>query len=147
MPYFKLAPSNLPNCKILGKSKMLKFGTKNVLFGCFWAGIQKQNCYTLNQHRQISLIAKFHEIMKIPKFRTKNILLGYSWPKMSYMCIFRLEFEKNHCHIWNEHLWISLVAKFGAWIKILKFETINVWFGYFWAGIRKCYCYIWNQHT
>ena len=73
---------------------MLKFGTKNVLFGCFWARIQKQNCYILNQHSQISLIAKFHEIMKIPKFRTENILFGYSRPKMSYLCILRLEFEK-----------------------------------------------------
>ena len=27
-----------------------------------------------------------------------------------------------------------------------KFGIKNVWFGYFWTGIWKEYCYIWNQH-
>ena len=27
-----------------------------------------------------------------------------------------------------------------------KFEIKNVWFGYFWPGIWKKYCQIWNQH-
>ena len=30
-----------------------------------------------------------------------------------------------------------LVAKFGAKIYILKFETKNAWYGYFWTGILK----------
>ena len=35
-PYLKPALSNLSNCKISPK-KMPKFGTKNALFGYFWA--------------------------------------------------------------------------------------------------------------
>ena len=27
-----------------------------------------------------------------------------------------------------------------------KFGTKNAWFGYFWTGIWKQYCHIWNQH-
>ena len=30
-------------------------------------------------------------------------------------------------------------------IKILKFGAKNAWSGYFWAGIWKKYCHIWNQ--
>ena len=30
--------------------------------------------------------------------------------------------------------------------KMPKFRTKNALFGYFWAGILKNYCYIWNQH-
>ena len=29
---------------------------------------------------------------------------------------------------------------------ILKFRTINFWFEYFWVGIWKWNCHIWNQH-
>ena len=37
--YLKSAPSNLANHKIFPKTKMTKFGTKNTLFGYFWASI------------------------------------------------------------------------------------------------------------
>ena len=37
--YLKSAPSNLANHKIFPKTKMTKFGTKNILFGYFWASI------------------------------------------------------------------------------------------------------------
>ena len=40
LPCFILAPSNLPNSKILKKrTKMTIFGTKNDLFEYFWTGI------------------------------------------------------------------------------------------------------------
>ena len=31
---------------------------------------------------------------------------------MPYLGTFGLEFEKNYCHIWNQHPWIWLIAKF-----------------------------------
>ena len=39
LSYLKLPPLNLSNCKILRKTKIPKFGTKNALFEYFWAGI------------------------------------------------------------------------------------------------------------
>ena len=66
-------------------------------------------------------------------------------PKMPYLGIFGLEFEKN-IHIWNKRPWICLVAKFGAKLKILKFGIKNTWFRSFWTGIWKQYCHISNQH-
>ena len=64
---------------------------------------------------------------------------------MSYLGIFRLEFEKRYCHIRNHGPWICLIAKFSAKIKILKFGTKNSWFWYYWARNLKNYWHIWNQ--
>ena len=55
---------------------MSKFGTKNALFGYFWARILKNYFHISNQHPQICLIAKFLEKVKMPKFGTKNALFG-----------------------------------------------------------------------
>ena len=51
--------------KFREKTKMPKFGKKNVVFGY---------CHIWNQRLRISLIAKFCEETKMPKFRTKNAL-------------------------------------------------------------------------
>ena len=51
---------------------MPKCGTKDALFGYSWAETCKQDNHILEQHRQICLIAKFREIMKMPKFGIKN---------------------------------------------------------------------------
>ena len=74
---------------------MPKFGTTNALFGYFWAGIWKENCHISKQLPQIFLIVKFREIMKMPKYGNKNALFVYFWPRMSYLGVFGLEFEKN----------------------------------------------------
>ena len=66
--------------------------TKNAWFGYFWARILKNYCHILNQHLQISVIAKFCEETKMPKVGTKNYLFEYFWPKMSYLGIFGQEF-------------------------------------------------------
>ena len=76
LPYLKSTPSNLDICKISRKTKMSKFGTKNVSFMYFWAGIWKQYYYIWNQHPRICLFAKFRQKTKMPKFGTKNALLG-----------------------------------------------------------------------
>ena len=68
--------------------------------------------------------------------RDQKCLIWVFWQKMPYMSIFGLEFEKKY-HIWNQRPWICLVSKFGATLKIRKFEIKNARFGYFWAGIWK----------
>ena len=42
LSYLKSAPSNFSNCKFGEKTKMSKFGIKNVWFGYFWTGIWKK---------------------------------------------------------------------------------------------------------
>ena len=74
--------------KFHAKRKMPKFGTKNALFGYFWARILKNYCHIWNQHLRISLIAKFCEETKMFKIGTKNALFWYFWPKVPYFGYF-----------------------------------------------------------
>ena len=82
--------------------EMPKFGTKNALFGYFWARILKSYCRIWNQHPEICIFAKFCEKVKMPKFGTKNALLGNSWARTL----------KNYSRIWNQHPQICLFVKF-----------------------------------
>ena len=59
--------------------------------------------------------------MTMPKTGTKNALFGYFWDKIF----------KNYCRIWNQHLQISVTAKFCEKTKMHNFGTKNVLFGYF----------------
>ena len=68
---------------------MSKFGTKNALFGYFWARILKNYRHICNQHPQICLIARFCEKTKKSKLETKNSLFGYFWARIL----------KNYYHI------------------------------------------------
>ena len=61
-------------------------------------------------------------------------------------CIFGLKFEKNYCHIWNQHLRIHLNAKFHVKWKKIKFGNKITFCGYFCIRIWKNYCHIWKQH-
>ena len=94
LSYLKSTHSNLSKCKVWCKTKIPKFGTKNVSFGYFWTGSWKWYCYIWNQHPRIFLIANFREKMKMPKFGTKNVLFGYFWAIIL----------TNYCHIWNQTL-------------------------------------------
>ena len=78
------------NEKFREKNKMLQFGTKNALFGYFYAGIFENYCHIWNKYLRICLIPKFCEETKMLKFGTKNV--EYFWPKMRYLGIFGLEF-------------------------------------------------------
>ena len=126
--HLKSTPSNLSGCKVWCKKKILKFGTKNALFGYFWAGIWKYYCHVSNQCPRICLVAKSGAKIRILKFRTENALFGYFWTGI----------WKNCSHISNQHPEICLIANFTG--------TKNVWFGYFWTGIWNKYCHLWNQH-
>ena len=57
----------------------------------------------------------------MPKFETKNALLEYFSPGIL----------KNYCHIWNQHLRISVTAKFCKETRIPTFGIKNTLFGYF----------------
>ena len=71
------------------KIKMPKFGTKNAVFGYFWARILKiYYCHIWNQHPWIFLIAKYCEIMKMAKFGSKNALIGHSFLPKSLIWVF-----------------------------------------------------------
>ena len=48
--------------------------------------------------------------------------------------------------IWNHHSQICQIRKFLEKIKLPKFGTKNLLFGYFWCRILKNCCRIWNQH-
>ena len=79
--------------KFCEKTKIPKFGTKNVLFGYFWARILKNYCQIWNQHYQICQTVRFCEKTKMAIFGTKNALFGYFWARIL----------KKYCHIWNQH--------------------------------------------
>ena len=149
----KSAPSDLPNRKILQKTKMAKFGTQNTLWGYFWTGVWKQYCHIFNQHPLICLVAKFREIMKMPKFRTKNASCGYFWATILKNLLSYLKSAPSNFSN----------SKFREKTKIPEFETKNALFGYFWLPfpylgiylfilfilfiwIWKKYSQIWNQH-
>ena len=104
---------------------MPKVGTKNALFGHFGAIILKK-------------------LLSYLKSAPLNQNFG---PKMPYLGIFGQGFEKNYCHICNQHLQIYLIAKFRGKTKMPKFGTKNALFACFWVGILKQYCHISNQHV
>ena len=60
---------------------------------------------------------------------------------------FTIIFLKNYCHIWNQHTWICLIAKFHKKTKMSKFGTEKALFVYFLAEIWKRYFHIWNQQS
>ena len=81
--------------KFCRKSKMFKFGSKNVLFqyfspkmgyfGIFREEFWRSYCQISNQHLQICLFVKFHK-------KQQCLDLG---PKKPDLCILGLEFENN----------------------------------------------------
>ena len=58
----------------------------------------------------------------MPTFGTKKALFGYFWARIL----------RNCCHVWNQHLRISVIAKFCEETKMPKFGTKNATLGYFW---------------
>ena len=83
------------SAKFHEKIKIPKFGTKNTLFGYFWARILENFCHIWNKHFRICLIPKFREETKMLKFGTKNALYEYFWPKTPYLGIFGQELKKK----------------------------------------------------
>ena len=59
--------------------------------------------------------------------KQKSLNLG---PKMPYLHIFMLEFEKKYSRTWNQHHQICLFVKFYEKTKISEFGTKNALLGY-----------------
>ena len=85
LSYLKSAPSNFSNCKF-GEKK--NWGPKICDSSIF--GLKYEKNIVIFEI-SICLIAKYHEIMKMPNFGTTSTLFGYFWPRIL----------KNYCHIWN----------------------------------------------
>ena len=65
---------------------------------------------------------------------------------MPYFGIFGLEFEKNYCHIWNQHPQNCLIANFAKKQKCLNLGR-KMWdSGIFVLEFEKKYYHICNQH-
>ena len=79
----------------LKKNISISICNKFCLISVFFSRNLKSICYVSNQPPQILVNAKFHEKIKLSKLKTKIDLFGYFWPKMSYLPLFGLEFEKN----------------------------------------------------
>ena len=164
LSHLKSAPSNWSNCKISwndenayiwDKKSLIWVFLDKILFEKLWVIFEistfEQKC--LNMAPKIPYLGSFDQKCliwvflgksfkktivktKMPKFGAKNAWFGYFWAGI----------RKQYCHIWNQHSWICLIAKFCRKTKMPKFGTKNALFGYFWARILKNYCHIWNQH-
>ena len=60
---------------------MPKFGSKNALFGYFWARILKKLLSDLKSAPLNLSKCKICEKIKMPKFGSKNALFGYFWAR------------------------------------------------------------------
>ena len=116
--------------------KMPKFGTKNALFWYFWTGIWRWYCRIWNQHLRICLICKISR-KKCPNLGPKMPFFGIFDQKCLIWVFLDKNFKKDFCHIWNQHPWICIIAKFLEETKMPKFGTKNALFGYFWTKIIK----------
>ena len=146
MSYLKSAPSNLSNCKISRKNKMLNFGPKMPYLGIFWARIFTKLLWDLKSVPFSLSNFKIFWTSKNVKIRdqkchfgvflTKNALFGYFWLRILKKLLWDLKsapLTLPNCKIsWNN--------------KMPKFGTKSALFGYLPARILKNYCHIWNQH-
>ena len=101
------------------KIKILKFGTKNALFGCFSEHFWK----TI-----VLFVIRAHSNLSYSKVWCRNTLnLG---AKMSVWVFFDWNY-KTYCHIWNQHLKTCLTAKIRGKTKMPKFGTKIPYLGIF----------------
>ena len=101
------------------KIKILKFGTKNALFGCFSEHFWK----TI-----VLFVISAHPNLSYSKVWCRNILnLG---AKMSVWVFYDWNY-KTYCHIWNQHLKTCLTAKIRGKTKMPKFGSKIPYLGIF----------------
>ena len=106
-----------PNCliaKFRTKFRILKFGTKNTLFGCFGQQFWKTIVIFENSTLEFDLLQSFVQKKKKKK---KNLKFG---AKNAKCPDFRAGIWIYYCHIWNQRPRICLAAKIGAKIKPLN---------------------------
>ena len=97
---------------------------KNCLIWVFlgWNLKKLPYCGILHQHPQIFLKTEFQPKIKIFKFKSEIVLIAKVpsknkktlslGPKIPYLGIFGLQFNKNYYQIFNQHSWICENIKF-----------------------------------
>ena len=118
---------------------------KSALFAYFWARILKKYCHIWNQHLQIIIIVKFSKKQKCLNLRPKMPHLGIFDQKCLIWVFLGKIFRKTIVIFEISTLKFVYLQYFTKKQKCLNLDQ-NAWFGYFWAGIWKQYCHIWNQH-
>ena len=121
--------------KFCEQTKMLKFGTKNALFGflsfCLWF-----------------LFLFIFEINTVKFVKLQNFGKKQKWlnmgPKMLYLVIVGLEFWKAFVLLEFSTLQFVKLKKFAK--RMPKFAIKDALFGYLCARTLKSYFHIWNQH-
>ena len=89
----------------------------------FWAEVLETFCHIWNQCPRLCLTANFRTRTNMLKFGIKNALFGCFGNAVT-------SFEKLLRYL-KSKLWICRIAKFVTQMKILKFETIDAFFGIF----------------
>ena len=121
--------------KFRTKIGILKFGTKNLLFGCFGQHFWKTNVMFEISTLEFVLLQNFVEKWKCLNW-DQNALFGYFWAIIL----------TGYCHIWNQSLEFAYFQNFAEKQKCLNlgpncliwvFLTKIALFGYFWARIFK----------
>ena len=129
---------------------MPKFGTKSALFWYFWAKkkkLLKNYCHIWNQHLQNIEIVKFLKKQKCLNLGSKMPYLGIFDQKCLILVFSGKIFRKTIVIFEISTLeFVNLQNFTKKKTKMPKFGTKNASFGYFWGGIWKQYCHIWNQH-
>ena len=88
--------------KVCQKIKFLKFGTKNVLTGYFG----------LECHKIMSNLKSGFSNLLTCKVSSKNKKFSNMGPKITYLGIFGLQFNKNYYQTFKQHTWICETIKF-----------------------------------
>ena len=90
--YYHICDQRPPICligKFCATIRILKLGTKNALFGCFWQQFRKFIVIFATSALEFALLQSLVQKIKILKFGTKNARFPY----------FEAEIWKYYCHI------------------------------------------------
>ena len=97
-------PSVCLIAKFRAKIRILEFGTRNALFGCFGQQFRKTIAIFAILTLEFALLQNSVQKIKIFKLGTKNARFPY----------FGAGIWKCYCHIWSQRPRICLSIKFGA---------------------------------
>ena len=121
MSYLNSAPQIYLISKFCKTTKIPKFGTKDVLLGCFWATTLKKYCHVWNQHSQFCLIAKNfvkkQKDLNLDKKFLKCLFWDWSFKKLlsylestsSNLSNCRIFLKIKHNSIWAQKFLIWLI--------------------------------------
>ena len=113
------------NAKFSAKSKILKHGTKNVLFRCFTQQFWKTIVIFEITALEFALLQSLLQKKKSLNLEPKMPDLRYFGLELRY---FGLEY---YFHFWNQFTRICLDAKFRVKTNICKFGNKSAFFEYF----------------